>query len=274
MTRVSICFIILSIYILISSCNIKPAATPEKSVITDSINIQESSNEETIIYDMNSYPVDSLLTATLLITGSYHDGEVPEYRLKEKWIGLFKKGNTYYTSYTKVKTQRVHDDIIDEENEITGWLVEGETKDTAIFLLTGIELQPQIDVNPVFLSNNRIYPGDSLKIDYKNTTYTLFATGRIKGDKSDWPDIWNYKLYLSAKNDGITVTDLISAQASFDDSMVTILFAGDIDGDGMLDLLVDTSYHYNVFAPTLYLSKQAGNNHIIKVVARHVSVGC
>ena len=42
-----------------------------------------------------------------------------------------------------------------------------------------------------------------------------------------------------------------------DDASPTLLFAGDLDRDGKLDLIFDTTDHYNVRRPTLFLSSQA-----------------
>lgn len=53
-----------------------------------------------------------------------------------------------------------------------------------------------------------------------------------------------------------------------------LLFAGDIDRDGRLDLLFDTSDHYNVSRPVLYLSSQAGDGALVGEAARYLSVGC
>ena len=41
------------------------------------------------------------------------------------------------------------------------------------------------------------------------------------------------------------------------DASPRLLFAGDIDRDGKLDLIVDTTDHYNKSRPTLFLSSPA-----------------
>ncbi len=53
-----------------------------------------------------------------------------------------------------------------------------------------------------------------------------------------------------------------------------VLFAGDLDGDGFPDLIIDTINHYNGSRPTLYLSKPARGNDLLKIMGWHVSVGC
>ena len=53
-----------------------------------------------------------------------------------------------------------------------------------------------------------------------------------------------------------------------------ILWAGDIDRDGRLDLLIDMSNHYNVSAPTLFLSSHAGKGQLVARVASLGLSGC
>ncbi len=110
-----------------------------------------------------------------------------------------------------------------------------------------------------------------LGIDYK-----LFATGRKKKVQEDPEafEVWNYKLFMTASKGGYQITQLLVAQPNFDEKMIEVLFAGDIDGDEMLDLIIDTSPHYNATSPTLYLSKPADKKELVKPVGVHTSVGC
>ena len=56
--------------------------------------------------------------------------------------------------------------------------------------------------------------------------------------------------------------------------MTSIIFSGDIDGDGLLDLVIDLSNHYNVSNPALFLSKPATSDNAVKLVGQHLRVGC
>ena len=51
-------------------------------------------------------------------------------------------------------------------------------------------------------------------------------------------------------------------------------FAGDLDGDGKLDLLIDTTHHYNLSEPTLFLSSQAKDGELVHNVASFRTTGC
>jgi hypothetical protein len=53
-----------------------------------------------------------------------------------------------------------------------------------------------------------------------------------------------------------------------------VIWAGDIDGDDRLDVLLDTSNHSNGEDTTLYLSSLAAPGQVVKSVASFASFGC
>lgn len=59
-----------------------------------------------------------------------------------------------------------------------------------------------------------------------------------------------------------------------DDAPLHLLFAGDLDRDGRLDLIIDLADHYNVSRRTLLLSGAAGDGELVRVVAEHRTSGC
>jgi hypothetical protein len=67
---------------------------------------------------------------------------------------------------------------------------------------------------------------------------------------------------------------MLIAVPRFDDSMIQLLWAGDLDHDGKLDLLLDGSQKYNSFTPKLFLSSPSEESEIIKYVGEHASSGC
>jgi len=232
---------------------------------------------DTVSYDYSYFPIDSLFTTKVLTVGTFHDDEVWESADKEKWFGLFKSNKGFYLQETKLKTKRVYDQIVDEnENEKTGWEVQTINKDTSIILIEVSKFLTPHNVQEANLSKEQVFPGDTLRINYLGIDYKIFATGGKKKvqDDPEWFDVWNYKLYLTARINGQEKTSLLVAQPNFDDQMINLIFAGDIDGDGILDLIIDTSRHYNATSPTIYLSRPADNGEVVKPIGGHASVGC
>ena len=120
-----------------------------------------------------------------------------------------------------------------------------------------------------------IIPGDSVSFTFLNQDYVIYAQGgkRRVSEEYEVYVIWNYKLFISLNSEQESISQLIVAHPRLDDVMVPILFAGDIDGDEILDLIIDTSHKYSMESPTLYLSRYAREDEILKIMARHTAVG-
>jgi len=232
---------------------------------------------DTIVYDYSYFPLDSTFTTKVLTVGTFHGDEVWGNASDLKWFGLFKGQNGYYLKQTKINTINVNDPVLDEnENGKTGWEVQAVNKDTCLLLIEPLPFLVDRAIQGVRLSKNYIYPSDTVSFKYFGVDYKIFATGVKKKvqDDPEWFDVWNYKLYLTATIKGQTLKSLLVAQPNFDDQMINLIFAGDIDGDGILDLIIDTSRHYNSTIPTIYLSKPADNGEVVKPIGGHASVGC
>lgn len=211
--------------------------------------------------------------ATVLTTGQFHEDEVSKEDLKRSWYGIFKNNDGYYLDSTAIRTKRVEDPVVDEDGKKTGWEVKTANSDTSVLLFSGVDGLSKRKIIPVVLSKQEILPGEQISFTYNGIAYTLYATGN---KKKEGPDsiVVNYELFLKATINGAERRQLLVAAAAFDDAMVEILFAGDIDGDTFPDFIIDTSYHYNATVPTLYLSKPAGGAQLLKIMGMHMSVGC
>ncbi len=248
-----------------------------KATFIDSASNKVVDNNESIVYDTTEFPANGNFLVKALTTGTFHSDEVWANADKEKWFGIFQNTTGFYIASTQLQIKRVRDEIVDEsKNAKTGWEVKTINKDTCIFLVESFSTLSNRNIQSVLLSKKEIYPGDTVNFQYLGIDYQLFATG-VKKQRQDDPstvDVWNYKLYLTATIKGQQHKSLIAAQPNFNDSMISVIFAGDIDGDGIVDLLINNSNHYNTTSPTLYLSKPAEKSEVLKPIANHLSVGC
>lgn len=199
-------------------------------------------------------------TVRLLFTGDFHDEEVP-YRNGEKWIGLFRNGDEYELKRTTIVVQKI------KGEDLFGTNVSTKPSGKALLLLkgnTGLELG---SVSTAFDADDH----ESFVIDNCNDLKSSF---RIKGmfwrlcmenAPNGHPDKGTT---LNLKGPG-SESVLRSLPKGCNDCTWKLLWAGDLDMDTNLDLLIDITDHYNVSQPTLFLS-----THPNTVFATFRSVGC
>lgn len=58
------------------------------------------------------------------------------------------------------------------------------------------------------------------------------------------------------------------------DQHCELIWAGDLDGDGKLDLIMALSDHYNVVEYTLFLSSRRSQGNLVQRVTAFVTKGC
>jgi len=51
-------------------------------------------------------------------------------------------------------------------------------------------------------------------------------------------------------------------------------WAGDLDGDGKLDLILAADHHYNLSTTRLFLSSRAKKGELVQEVAKFSTSGC
>lgn len=207
----------------------------------------------------------------------YHSDEIQADYADRLWMGLFKSGKQVYLKETEIKLSRVHDVILDPEGEKTGWDVKAKQKDTALFLFSGIPaLTPTADVPFRVISHQLIQyetENDNERyFDFLGSQYVYKVEANAQ--EGQGYGLKDFKFILG-RNEGKVWNEQLLYQLDFShDAGGVILFSGDLDGDGFLDLILNTSDHYNVYQPTLYLSSYANEDRLLKRIVHHRSVGC
>lgn len=267
MNKKSIILIGVFIVLRITACK----STQNNTNTSDSLLQKSESGIEidSIILDTTVYPTDNNCIAKVLTTGTFHNDEVNPDDNQTQWFGLFSSRDKYYLKQTLINITNVYDPILDQDDEATGWEVTTEHTDTCLILIEQLPFLTDRNIENILLQKNEIYPQDTIKFEYCGRKYYIYATGLNKEG-----NILNYKLYLITTIDNKAYKTLLVSMPFFDGKMINIIFAGDIDGDNILDLLIDTSNHYNGERLTVYLSKPATNQQLITPIGMHLSVGC
>jgi len=146
----------------------------------------------------------------------------------------------------------------------------------------------QEDFTPLFLMRSPLFkegevktaqiPADCLSnektpctLNWNGQTYTLTVKDKQLVD-SDTGDIKYYSYELSITN-GTHTTNMTSD--SNEGVISDLIWAGDMDGDGKLDMLTSGSRHYNVHVGyKLYLSSYAKKGEIFGFAGSIFGVGC
>lgn len=207
--------------------------------------------------------------ADLMEMTVYHEGECSA-KSGQIWMGLFPlKDKQFELRSTKISITLVNDQIIDEDPRMkTGRKVTIAGKGEPLVLIGGVPaLKPGKVVTSDVIAKERMDIGQTLKLNIGAKQSTLTVSG-IKKD-AEWRT--GYKVVL--QSGGIKQTVYERNQVA-DSSFPSLLWAGDLDGDGKIDLLMDTTDNYNVRQLTLFLSSKAKPGKLVEQVATHMSTGC
>lgn len=291
--RVLTIFLFTAILSLSIACKDKEADTPLGDSTTEEVITTESTEEPTAVadeavideedgeYDPTIFPTSFKFKHDLILTGTFHEGEVSTDISSKSWVGLVKETDgTYSVHKLNPTTKIVHDDVVDEAGEMTAVKVSAKSVGEIVFM-TNEGLISQGSNLTVAQLPTTIYPGESKDFTYKGKTYTIYAEGEKgapytyetnEGEVIKTYEIKKYQLYLKVKGQDkvIVLLDL----KSLEEATPTIEFAGDLNGDGYIDLLINTTYNYNMNRPTLYLSDVKSGQLTVKAVAALESVGC
>lgn len=210
---------------------------------------------------------------------AFHGGEVPA-RNGETWWALVVDGKGARLQSSVLSVQAVEDPVLDEEGEATGRSVSAPGLQPLV-LLRGIAA---LRAGPVplalDLSEARpLTPNEPIALALGERRWSLSnRCAPVAADAgSDHPR--PQRSCTIVLDDGRHLQALAPGGSAYDEpgepptTEASLLFAGDLDHDGKVDLLIDTSDHDNLDRPTLFLSG-AGQDGQLKPVAQQEVTGC
>lgn len=221
----------------------------------------------------------ALATAPALqLPGQFH-GDETVARDGERWLALVADDAGARLRTVRVRVKPTHDAVLDaDDGPATGRIVESVAGPGAVVAyVRGPGLRERAVTRATV---TELPPVDRLgasRLRLGNREYTLTTRCAPAATIAD-----GYRCTIElAQGDRRQTLATMSGTREQDGSLLlgdeaspSLLFAGDLDGDGALDLLYDVTDHYNVTAPTLFLSGAAGDGELVHAVAAQRTTGC
>ena len=245
------------------SCADEPKPTETEATV-DSTMTDEETAESSVMPEFD-YPVDTNYGATLVMANTMLYPDDFNAMDKELVFALFKGADGFYLDKVSIKGEVLNQ----EESEDEYIKVVTEHKDSCIFFISGVNYLTKRKVDFVEIADGTMPVGRTLELSLKNGyKQKLVANGTFRdGNETDnFNNMTSYRLMLFGEKNNAEIVDMLVAHDSFDDAAITVLFAGDIDGDGLMDYLLETSRKYSNSKPALYLSKPAASDNLIKII--------
>ncbi|MGJ4789464.1 SH3 domain-containing protein [Leptospira koniambonensis] len=195
----------------------------------------------------------------------YHRDELP-FKPDDlaDWIAIYNRKGIYSRELIEIEVKREHDSVLDEKKSVkTGYRV--SAKDDPVVLVKGISFKKgSYTINKKNLPSS-IGLGEKYEFTFGNNKYVL----KSSGEQIDSERVRNYKLTLKKNNNEMIID---SAEERYE--VPSLVFAGDIDGDGELDFIFDLTGHYNLSDLYLYISSEKENDFFVVPVSNHLTRGC
>jgi len=214
----------------------------------------------------------------ILVPGCFHGSEIAPVNDND-WYGFFKTDSGYVIEYVNVNTSPCYDALDYPSAETTGVSVSIDRDLNPTILIQCPKKLKTGTVPTTFFENYPLEPGKPvfLKGFERGVSYTLTVLGEISDEGGRGPGdllILNYTLKLYKRSGSSESQVLVQYERSSYDGLPSVLWAGDIDRDGRLDLLLDIRNHYNVTHYALYLSSEANDGDLVNFVAELRLTGC
>jgi hypothetical protein len=193
----------------------------------------------------------------LIEPGTFHAGEVSDSDAGP-WLGLFPEGERYAWRDAIVDLKAVRDDAVDSAGQRTGREVSVRGGVSPVFLVRGGEDLRVATVDGYReLELRALHNGDQLKLTLGNQEFLVrVANPRRHGDA----DMAGSSLELVSN--GVTQL-LYSAPENASEPAWEILWAGDLDGDGKLDLYLQLGTDASSSDRILFVSTKASSGQLV-----------
>ena len=175
------------------------------------------------------------LTYKILVPFAYRFCN-PDTLINKNWVELYKDGKDYYVGKARYSIQKKEDACV---GGMTPHL--SGKRNTILFVNQLPVNQGKVKAADVEISDTTfLAPGTTSRFAFAGKRYELVA-------KAQGEDVYkNYTLLLNGER--------ICRETEVDGAYFRLLFAGDLDGDGKLDLVLSLPLHYENLRIVMFLS--------------------
>ena len=193
-------------------------------------------------------------------------GEGPWPEGGSRWLGLYQEEGGY-----RLRSVRLSIRTVDHACAGSATRISAPGPDAPLFLVRGV---PGLRAGPVrgaFHGRLFLYPGQSRSVQVRDDlwyAFQAFGTALAVGQEALFTE---YALWLrqAARAQRIASFPRLAA-----DGVPEVLWAGDLDQDGKLDLFADLRQHYASHRYALLLSSAAAPDSLVRVVGHFDVSGC
>lgn len=214
--------------------------------------------------------------AHVIEVGDYH-GEEVKARTGEHWLGLYVTNKGTSLSDSILKVTPVVDDMVDygKPNARTGKRVSVSRRPAPLLLVKGVGALRPGNVSTVFAGNLPLGDATSVDLMLGAKSYNLYVkTATTSYSSAVGINYDDARLILREGEKTEQVLYDLGGKGGATEAYWALLWAGDMDGDGKLDLYVQVSHHYNITQRKLFLSSQAKKGKLLREVAEFATWGC
>ncbi len=216
------------------------------------------------------YPVggDSI---AIIRTGDFH-GNAVESRDGERWFGAFDSAGVTTLREVTILVTTIHDDVTDRAGADTGKRIKIEGGGEPIFLVRseGMSAGP---VTTRIAKPRQIEPGKPMRLAALRGRADYRLVGRWLPMRKGYENR-GYRLAIETTDARKKRSQRLLDLGTIDESIPPVIWAGDLDRDGRLDLVLEIGNHYGVEDWGLYLSSRATGGDLMTLVAHRRHGGC
>ena len=218
-----------------------------------------------VMFSRNNQLVASPIVSDiqLLHVGVFHSDEVSA-ESGEVWLGFYSTPDGHALIPSTITVEAVYDPLVDDVGETTAKAVSVDNQTSPLFLIKGLEISQRQFIKTLSAEQTILSLGKflSLRLGDKNE-YHLTVYGEGEVGPNGFTSLSNYSLEISK---GQLSQELV-AYRSTNGAMPSLVWAGDLDGDSQLDLLINAPPHYGASsAQGLFLSSMAQVGNLVQKV--------